>query len=94
MLSDEKLIRKRLVPTASYLAYANEHLSFDIVYFNTPNDGTVFSTGSIGFGQALPAMNFENNISKLLGTVVDAFIKPGALPGSLVRHLVSRFFGD
>jgi N,N-dimethylformamidase len=41
------------------------------------------STGSIGFGQALPAMNFENNISKLLGDAVDAFIKPGALPGSL-----------
>jgi N,N-dimethylformamidase len=53
----------------------------DMVYFTTPNDGAVFSTGSIAFGQALPWNRFDNNVSRLLKNVVDAFAKPGPLPG-------------
>ncbi|MCB5191243.1 LamG domain-containing protein [Methylobacillus arboreus] len=59
----------------------------DIVFFTAPNHGGVFSTGSIAFGQALPAYNFDNNISKLLANVVNAFIKPGPLPGG---HWISN----
>lgn len=55
----------------------------DITYFTAPNDGAVLSTGSIAFGQALPAKNFDNNASRLLKNVVDAFIKRGRLPGGL-----------
>lgn len=53
----------------------------DIVFFTAPNDGGVFSTGSIAFGQALPVNNFQNDVSRLLRNVVDAFAKPGTLPG-------------
>ena len=53
----------------------------DIVYFTAPNHGAVFSTGSIAFGQALPAKDFDNSISRLLKNVIDAFSKPGPLPG-------------
>jgi N,N-dimethylformamidase len=53
----------------------------DMVYFTTPNQGAVFSTGSIAFGMALPVNGFDNNVSRVLANVVDAFIKPGALPG-------------
>jgi N,N-dimethylformamidase len=53
----------------------------DIVYFTAPNDGAVFSTGSIAFGQALPVNGFENSVSRMLSNVVDAFMKPGSLPG-------------
>jgi N,N-dimethylformamidase beta subunit-like protein/concanavalin A-like lectin/glucanase superfamily protein len=53
----------------------------DMVYFTAPNHGGVFSTGSIGFGQALPHNRFDNNVSKLLKNVVDAFAKDGPLPG-------------
>lgn len=55
----------------------------DITYFTAPNNGAVFSTGSIAFGQALPAKGFDNTTSKLLNNVVDAFIKDGALPGGM-----------
>jgi N,N-dimethylformamidase len=55
----------------------------DITYFTAPNDGAVFSTGSIAFGQALPAEGFNNSASKLLKNVVDAFIKDGRLPGGM-----------
>jgi N,N-dimethylformamidase len=53
----------------------------DITYFTAPNDGAVFSTGSIAFGQALPANNFNNTSSTLLKNVIDNFIKDGELPG-------------
>ena len=54
----------------------------DMTYFNAPENGAVFCGGSIAFGQALPTNNFDNNVSIVLGNVVDAFIKPGKLPGS------------
>jgi N,N-dimethylformamidase len=53
----------------------------DVTYFTAPNDGAVFSTGSIAFGQALPANNFKNTSSIMLKNVVDNFIKDGELPG-------------
>ena len=55
----------------------------DIVYFNAPNGGAVLSTGSIAFGQALPCNSFDNNVSRLLKNVVDAFSRKGQLPGQL-----------
>jgi N,N-dimethylformamidase len=55
----------------------------DITFFTAPNNGAVFSTGSIAFGQALPAKGFNNTASRLLKNVVDAFVKDGPLPGSM-----------
>ena len=52
----------------------------DITYFDAPNDGAVLATGSIAFGMALPINDFENNVSRLLSNVVDAFVTPGPLP--------------
>ncbi|NUU42618.1 LamG domain-containing protein [Tardiphaga robiniae] len=53
----------------------------DMVYFTSPQDGAVFSTGSIAFSQSLPYENFDNNVSRLLANIVTAFSKPGKLPG-------------
>ncbi|MFO1151708.1 MAG: DUF6605 domain-containing protein [Alsobacter sp.] len=53
----------------------------DMTYFTAPNDGAVFCTGSIAYGQALPANNFKNSAAKVLANVVSAFLKPGPLPG-------------
>jgi N,N-dimethylformamidase len=41
----------------------------------------VFCTGSIAYGQALPANGFDNSASKVLANVVTAFLKSGQLPG-------------
>ena len=54
-----------------------------MAYFTAPKNGAVFSTGSIAFGQALPANNYDNNVSRLLNNIISAFVKPGPLPGSL-----------
>jgi N,N-dimethylformamidase len=54
----------------------------DMTYFTAPKDGAVFCTGSIGYGQALPANGFNNSAAKVLANVVEAFIKDGPLPGT------------
>ena len=71
-----------LVYHAGMLGTYDYRIRADMVYFTTPNNGAVFSSGSIAFGQALPCHGFDNNVSKLLKNVVDAFSKDGALPGS------------
>ncbi len=53
----------------------------DMVYFTTPKHGAVFSPASIAFGQALPINGFKNNVSTVMKNVLDAFSKPGKLPG-------------
>jgi N,N-dimethylformamidase len=53
----------------------------DMVYFTTPYDGAVFAPSSIAWGQALPCQGFENNVSRIMKNVVDAFIQDGPLPG-------------
>jgi N,N-dimethylformamidase len=53
----------------------------DMTYFTAANDGAVFSTGSIAWISALPCFGFENNVSQIMKNVLDAFRKPGSLPG-------------
>jgi hypothetical protein len=43
----------------------------------------VFSSGSIAWGQALPANNFDNNVARIMSNLIEAFVKDGMLPGSL-----------
>ncbi len=53
----------------------------DMVYFTTPQHGAVFSPSSIAWGQALPCKGYDNNVSRIMKNVLDAFVKPGPLPG-------------
>lgn len=76
-------IEEILYPYPGLAGTQDYRIRGDIVYFNAPNDGAVFCGGSIAFGQALPAHGFKNNVSTLLANVVDAFVRPGRLPGSL-----------
>lgn len=46
-----------------------EALHADMIYFELPGGGSVFSTGSITFCGSLPWNNYENNISRLLENV-------------------------
>jgi N,N-dimethylformamidase len=54
----------------------------DMVFFTTPKHGAVFAPSSIAWGQALPWNLGDNDVSKVMKNVVDAFLKPGPLPGS------------
>ena len=50
----------------------------DLVYYETPSGGAVFSTGSITFCGSLPWNDFENNISTLLENVLRHFLAKAA----------------
>lgn len=54
----------------------------DMVFFETPLDGAVFSTGSIAWCSALSHNNYDNNVSRIMYNVVAAFSSPGPLPGA------------
>lgn len=75
-------IEEVLYPYPGLAGTQDYRIRGDIIYFNAPNNGAVLATGSIAFGQALPARGFNNNVSRLLSNVVEAFVKDGALPGS------------
>ena len=51
-----------------------EILQADMVYFNVPGGGSVFSTGSITFCGSLPWNKFNNNVSKLLQNIINKSI--------------------
>lgn len=75
-------IEEILYPYPGLAGTQDYRIRGDIIFFNAPNDGAVFCGGSIAFGQALPVNNFDNNVSRMLANVVNAFINKGALPGS------------
>lgn len=58
----------------------NPNTRADIVYYKTPNDGAVFSVGSMAWCGSLSHNNYNNNVSRLMRNVIDGFLKPGRLP--------------
>jgi N,N-dimethylformamidase len=57
---------------------ANELIRADLTFFETPNNGAVFSTGSITFCGSLLHSNGDNNVSRLLRNVLGRFLDPNA----------------
>ena len=55
---------------------AKDLIRADLTFFETPAGGAVFSTGSIAFCGSLPWNNYDNNISRLLGNVLERFLDP------------------
>ena len=49
----------------------------ELVYFETPNGGAVFSVGSISSCGSLPHNGFDNNISRMVDNVLRRFRSSG-----------------
>lgn len=58
----------------------NPFIRSDIVYFKTPNDGAVFSVGSMAWCGSFSHNNYDNNVSRLTANVIRGFLKDGPLP--------------
>jgi N,N-dimethylformamidase len=56
----------------------DELIRADMVFFEAPNGGAVFSTGSITFCGSLSHNGYDNNISRILENVVNGFLDPDA----------------
>lgn len=54
----------------------NNLVRADMLFFETPNGGAVFSTGSISYALSLSHNGYDNNIRKITRRVVDRFIDP------------------
>ena len=52
----------------------------DIVYYKTPNDGAVFSVGSMSWCGSLQHNNYDNNVSRIMQNTINGLLKPGPLP--------------
>jgi N,N-dimethylformamidase len=55
---------------------AKDLIRADMTFFECPNGGAVFSTGSITFCGSLVTNNFDNDVSRLLDNVVNRFLDP------------------
>ena len=67
---------EQLTHVSNLAGVPNEELiRADMIYFDTPSGGAVFSTGSITFCGSLPFNNFDNNVSTLLANVFNQFLQ-------------------
>ena len=54
----------------------NEKVHADMVFYETPNGGAVFSVGSICYPASLPWNGYDNNVAKLTTNVLRRFADP------------------
>ena len=62
----------------------NPRVRSEMVFYETPNGGAVFSVGSISYCGSLAHNNYDNNVSRLTGNVLRRFAADG--PFSPPRH--------
>jgi len=56
------------------------HAKADMVFFETPNGGATFSTGSINWMGSTPDNNYDNDVAKITLNVVRRFLDPKPFP--------------
>ncbi len=74
LVPEERLTHLTTIPGAR----EEELIKSDIVFFETPNNGAVFSVGSITFCGSLLTNGGDNDVSRLTKNVLDRFADPGA----------------
>lgn len=52
----------------------------DVVFFETPSGGAVFSAGSISWCASLPGNGFDNSVSHITKNVLQRFADPKPFP--------------
>jgi N,N-dimethylformamidase len=74
VIEDTLEVNERLGGTVNPLVRA------DMVFFETPKGGAVFSTGSVSWCGALSHGNYENPVSRITENVMRRFRSAEALP--------------
>lgn len=59
---------------------AKDPIRADMVFFETPGGGAVFSVGSIAWSGSLAHANYENNVARVTGNVLRRFVDPAPFP--------------
>ncbi len=74
LVPEEQLTHLTTIPGRK----ASELIHADLTFFEAPNNGAVFATGSITFCGSLPSANFDNDCSTIVKNVLDRFLDPAA----------------
>ncbi|KAL8870668.1 MAG: hypothetical protein Q9174_003340 [Haloplaca sp. 1 TL-2023] len=81
--SDEYMLfnEETLYPMVNTTGTTSDKIRSDIVFFDTPSGGAVFSVGSINWVGAMAWKAYDNNVAKLTANVLHDFIKTPADTG-------------
>ncbi len=52
----------------------------DVVFFETPNGGAMFSTGTINWFSSTPESNYDNDVAQITRNVIERFLDPAPFP--------------
>jgi N,N-dimethylformamidase len=58
----------------------NPHVHADMVFFETPHGGAVFSVGSIAWAGSLSHRNFDNTVARITRNVIKRFLDEAPFP--------------
>ena len=72
LVPEELLTHTRTLPGGTQ----DELIRADMLFYETPNGGAVFSVGSITFCGSLPFNGYDNNISRLIENLIKRFLDP------------------
>lgn len=69
-----------LVPSGDMNALHSPRIRADMVFFECPNGGAVFSAGSIAYAGSLAHNGYDNDIARLTRNVLERFLDPTPFP--------------
>ncbi|KAL8966201.1 MAG: hypothetical protein Q9183_003477 [Haloplaca sp. 2 TL-2023] len=87
--SDEYMLfnEETLYPMINTTGRTSDKVRSDIVFFETPSGGAVFSVGSINWVGALAWKAFNNNVAKLTANVLHDFVRdPGMISEGVQQY--------
>ncbi len=73
--SYQHVVEEVLISDSRQGGTVNPLVRADMVYFECPNGGAVFSTGSIAWCGSLSYNNYDNNVSRVTDNVLRQFVK-------------------
>jgi N,N-dimethylformamidase len=72
---DQSMLRTKEEYLSTVLPFDDPKVRSDLVFFECPNGGAVFSTGSITWGASLGHDDFDNNVSRITENVLRRFLE-------------------
>lgn len=76
----EQMLRTKEEFLATRLPFDDPKVRSDVVFFEGPNGGAVFSVGSISWFGALAHRDYDNDVARITGNVLRRFLDPAPFP--------------
>ena len=83
---DEAMLRTKEEFLSSVPPFRDPKIRSDLLFFECPNGGAVFSAGSIAWAASLAHKGYENNVARITANVLHRFIDATPFPGPNERE--------